>query len=463
MKLLKITFAAVFALAFGNAYAFHSGGVAECEGCHSMHNSFEGSANVTGMPQYTSGPYLLKAQDQSGACLNCHDAADTAGSGYHISTHGTFGVGTTAVPVEGKPGGDFAWLKMTTTFKVRGAATTSDGDRHGHNIIATDFGYTADKVQVTAPGGSYPASNLACSSCHDPHGQYRRLANGSQVGPAAPSYMGKPGLNLLPIFGSGSYGNGTGTQGGAAYPTAGQSAAGVYRILGGVGYQPKSLSGSFAFANPAPDAVAPSSYDKGFNPAALGTTGELSNSDPTKQVVVAYGKGMSEWCANCHTAMLENAYTSGMKGLVHPAGNSAKITAPIAANYNSYVSSGVFTATGVNYSNLAPFENGSTDYVALKAFVTAPQAADTTKNVICLSCHRAHASAFESMTRYFTGNEFMTVSDASGAAVYDSSTTEGKINQGYSNVQQYGAYYGRPATVFGPYARDYCNKCHAKD
>ena len=460
MKLLKITFAAVFALAFGNAYAFHSGGVADCEGCHSMHNSFENSANVTGMAQFSSGPYLLKAQDQSGACLNCHDSADAAGAGYHISTHGSFGVGTTAAPVEGKPGGDFAWLKMTMTGKVRGSPFTADGDRHGHNIVAVDFGYSADKIQTVAPGGSYPASALACSSCHDPHGRYRRLANGTQVAPGVG--QNNAGLNLLPIFGSGSYGNGTGTQGGAAYPAAGQSAAGVYRILGGVGYQPKSLAGSFGFANPAPDAVAPSSYDKGFNPALL-TGGETSNSDPTKQVVVAYGKGMSEWCANCHTAMLENSYTSGMKGLVHPAGNSSKITATIAANYNAYVTSGVFTNVAGSYSNLAAFENGSNDYVALKAFVTAPSAADTTKNVACVSCHRAHASGFDSMVRFYLGNEFMTVSDASGAALYDSSTTENKINNGYSVAQQQAAYYGRPATVFGPYARNYCNKCHAKD
>jgi len=452
MKLLKITFAAVFALAFGNAYAFHSGGVAECEGCHSMHNSFEGSANVTGMLQYSSGPYLLKAQDQSGACLNCHNSADTAPgkNGYHISTDGKFGAGTTLAPVEYTPGGDFAWLKMTTTGKIRGAATTWDGDRHGHNIIAVDYGYNADKVQTQSPGGSYNAGNLACSSCHDPHGRYRRLADGTQVlGGAATS---------LPIFGSGSYGNGTATQGTATYPTTGVSAAGVYRILGGIGYLPKSYTGGPAFVNPAPDAVAPSTYQT--------VLGDTSNSDPTKQVVVAYGKGMSEWCANCHGSMLMNGYTSGMKGLRHPAGNSAPITAPIAANYNAYVSSGIMTATGANYSNLAPFENGSNDYVALKAFAggtATSYAADTTKNVLCLSCHRAHASGFESMTRFYTGNEFMTVSDAAGVALYDSSTTENKINMGYSVAQQTAAYYGRPAAVFGPYARDYCNKCHAKD
>src|SRR5512135_1165881 len=102
MKLLKIAVAAVFAFAFGNAYAFHSGGVAECEGCHSMHNSFEGSTNVTGRTfAQGTGIYLLKANDQSGACLNCHNAADTAPSSYHISTAGvTAGTNNTNNPVE---------------------------------------------------------------------------------------------------------------------------------------------------------------------------------------------------------------------------------------------------------------------------------------------------------------------------------------------------------------------------
>ena len=114
MKFMKIAVAAVFAFAYGNAFAFHSGGVAECEGCHSMHNSFEGSANVTGMAQYASGPYLLKAQDQSGACLNCHGAGTTL-SGYHVSTEAMTPFDERDVPAQMTPGGDFAWLKKTMT------------------------------------------------------------------------------------------------------------------------------------------------------------------------------------------------------------------------------------------------------------------------------------------------------------------------------------------------------------
>jgi hypothetical protein len=428
---IAVLAAAALLISAPAAFAFHSGGVAECEGCHSMHNSFEGSANVTGMAQYASGPYLLKAQDQSGACLNCHQATESIGGGYHISTGGVTPLDST-IPVELSPGGDFAWLKKTMSGSIRGTATSWDGDRHGHNVVAVDFGYTADKTLTAAPGGTYPAANLACSSCHDPHGTYRYLST-------APATQVKTGE---PIYTSGSYG--------AANKTG--LATGVYRILAGVNYQPKSLTGSFAFANPAPSAVAPSTYNATTNVTAAGVADR-----------VAYGSGMSEYCANCHTAMLENAFTSGMKGLVHPAGNSAKLTAPIAANYAAYVTSGVMTGTGAGYSAIAPFEIGTTDKAAMKTFQTTPVAAAVTNNVMCLSCHRAHASGFESMARYYLGNEFMTIADASNAASYDTSTTENKINTGYSVAQQTAAYNGRPASVFGPVARNYCNKCHAKD
>ena len=441
MKVSKIAiiFSAVL-LVLGLAstsFAFHSGGVAECEGCHSMHNSFENAANVTGMPQFQSGPYLLKAQDQAGTCLNCHQAAETVGSGYHISTAGVTPLDST-IPVELKPGGDFAWLKKTMTGSIRKTGTTWEGDRHGHNIVAVDFGYTADKIQTVAPGGTYPAANLACSACHDPHGKYRRDATGAIA------------TTGLPIFASGSYTS-------SNPPIAGVSAVGVYRLLAGVGYQPKSLAGSFAFVNPSPAAVSPSSYDVGTTVNTIAGTFDR----------VAYGSGMSEWCANCHTSMLENSYTSGMKGLVHPAGNAAHLTAPIVTNYSTYVSSGIMTGTGAGYSSLAPFETGNgqtlADYTAMKAFQAAPVAPTTSNNVACISCHRAHASANESMTRFYLGNEFMTIADSANAASYDTSTTENKINTGYSVAQQTAAYLNRPASLFGPNARDYCNKCHAKD
>jgi hypothetical protein len=434
MKFLKVAVMSAIALAYGSAYAFHSGGVAECEGCHSMHNSFEGSANVTGVAVGT-GPYLLKAQDQSGACLNCHGAGTTLSS-YHISTEGVLPFDAATLPNQMTPGGDFSWLHKDMAFTLRGTPATNHGERHGHNVIAADFGYVADSVLATAPGGTYPAASLHCSSCHDPHGRYRRFADGSY------------GLTGLPIRNSGSYNS-------SQDPIANIYAVGAYRILAGTNYEPMSTPG-FPFAAQPPSAVAPSTYNRA----------ETSN---PSQTFVAYGQGMSEWCANCHTGFLQDGYTSGMAGLRHPAGNASNLTAAIAGGYNSYVTSGVYTNADVNtaYSSLVPFEVGSNDYTVLKPRAhllgATDRSANDTNNVMCLSCHRAHASGFESMLRFFYLNEFMTIGDAAGVASYETNATGSGISQGYPAPMQQRAYYERPASMFGPYARSQCNKCHTKD
>lgn len=436
MKALRIVAATIFAFAFGNAYAFHSGGVAECEGCHTMHNTL---GNNTGAGVGNGARYLLQGNDQASTCLNCHNSlTDVAPTSYHISTDQAL-VTPTAPPVEMTPGGDFGWLRIDYNFTVRGSPYVNAGASRGHSIVAADYNYAADPSNATAPGGTYPADNLACSSCHDPHGKYRRDA------------AGNISTTGLPIWNSGSYNN-------SRDPIAGVSAVGVYRILGGVGYQPKSLAGNFAFANPPPAAVAPSTYNR---------------SEATSQTHVAYGSGMSEWCGNCHPAMVENAYVSGAPGHRHPAGTNAKLTAAIVANYNSYVTSGIMTNTDPTraYSTLAPFELGLdqtlASYTTMKTLAvntdTQNQSASVNANVSCLSCHRAHASGFQEMLRFGHENEFMTIADASNAAAYDASTTSGAINRGMDVNTQTAAYYGRPASAFGPYARLYCNKCHAKD
>jgi hypothetical protein len=444
MKATKIlAAAAIFSFATaGSALAFHSGGVAECEGCHTMHNTAGGTGLQVPLAKGTGqgAIFLLQGTDQSSTCMNCHNVADTAPNGYHIASDYGATPAAGVAPVQMTPGGDFAWLKKTYTYSVRKTATTDDGHGHGHDINAVDYGYTGSN-NATAPGGTYPQANLACSSCHDPHGKTRRFADGTFA------------TTGLPIFNSGSYNN-------SNAPIANVSAVGAYRILGGANYLPKSLAdaglNALAFGattNP-PDAIAPSTYNR---------------SEATGQTHVAYGRGMSEWCANCHAQMLENSYVSGAVNHRHPAGASAKLTAAIVANYNSYVTSGIMTNADNTkaYSTLAPFELGTGDYTVLKPLGvntdTLDQSATTSSNVMCLSCHRAHASGFPDMARFNLENEFMTIADATNAAAYDSSTTEGKINLGKNVAEQTAAYYGRSASAFGPYARDYCNKCHAKD
>jgi hypothetical protein len=438
MKFLKVAVMSAIALAWSSAYAFHSGGVAECEGCHSMHNSHQGETMVTGTTYGAgSGIYLLKATDQSGACLNCHGAGTTL-SGYHVSTSGINpGVNTGAIPQQLTPGGDFSWLKITTTFVVRGSTNTALGQRRGHNVVAQDFDYVPDPELTVAPGGSYPAASLSCISCHDPHGEYRRFADGSW------------NTTDLPIVGSGSYNS-------SADPTAGIYAVGAYRILGGDGYAPVSEPG-FPFTGNPPYAVAPSTYNR------LETTQQ-------GQTFVAYGQGMSEWCGNCHTNFVQSGYTSGMAGLRHPAGNDSNLTAAVALNYNAYVTSGVMTNITPNnaYSTLTPFEVGTIDYAVLKArgglSGAVDRTANTTNNVACVTCHRAHAGGFESMLRFFYLNEFMTIGDAAGNGSYETNTLGSARGGGLTPAQITQAYYGRDAdTFFGPWARMQCNKCHAQD
>jgi hypothetical protein len=400
-----------------SAYA-HSGGVRSCESCHTMHNSKNGSAMRTFTPQYQTGPYLLQAQDGSGSCLNCHEAAlGGAASSKTISSNiGDVSLATGSAPRQRGPAGDFRWL----TFS----------ESNGHNIVAADYGYTVSTKGATAPGGSYPAANLSCASCHDPHGKYRRTSD-------TPTAFVTTGA---PIAGSGSTGN-------TATATA---ALGSYRLLAGIGYAPKSTPG-YAFTNDVPNVVAPATYNK---------------SEAANQTGIAYGSGMSEWCANCHGSMhAATNYVSGQAGAgtVHPAGNNAKLTAAIAGNYASYVTSGIVNAgqsAAAAYNSLTPFELGSNDYAALKLAaassveVTWTQAADTNKNVSCLSCHRVHASGFASLLRYNVG-EIITSVDTAGAVVYSTAPTTNSITTA--------AYYDRPASKFGAYARNACNKCHAKD
>lgn len=236
----------MFTLAAGSAFAFHGGGVAHCDGCHSMHNSADNP--VAG----TANGLLLKGSDLSSTCLNCHSGA----GGYHINSTG--GSNTNA-------GGDFFWMNTDYNVIVRGNTVTVYGENAGHNVVAADFGMVADGTNTTAPGGTYPSASLSCSSCHDAHGQ---VDGGTGAGTAA-------------ISGSGSYG--------AAEPTDG-SILGNYRLLGDTAYIPPGQA--TPFTNGAPIA------------RALNVSGGSYGGD------VDYGSGMSEWCANCHPQFLVGSSTA---------------------------------------------------------------------------------------------------------------------------------------------------------
>ena len=432
---LVIMAAAILTIGLGGmAYAFHDGGVAYCEGCHTMHNSLGGQRMYRAAAQ-SSGPqgvvgttnqYLLQGTDQSSTCLMCHSGPTL--SSYHVMTWPAPAAGVG--PANYTPGGDFAWLLKTYTWP-RG---TSPGQIKGHNVVAADFGLVADtRFPIGAPGAgssaAYPTGSLGCQSCHDPHGRYRIIdANGTVALPAI-------GSSVLPIDGSGS----TGAMPGTDY------AVGVYRLLGGKGYYPKSVGATYAFSSAydPPIAVSPSSYNR------------METSNDTR---VAYGSGMSQWCSNCHGGFHNETYPTTLR---HPSGQ--KLTTDVIANYNAYKKSGDLTGdVNSSYTSLVPFEEGTTDRTLLTSHAVIDGSkkggADTKSVVMCLTCHRAHASSWDSSTRWNVKATFLTE-----GGIYPTIADSPNEAQGRTDAEITAGMYGRPATVFATFQRSLCNKCHAKD
>jgi hypothetical protein len=331
-------------------------------------------------------------------------------------------------PSQLSPGGDFGWLKKSYRWGAGSGegGGNSPGERHGHNIVAIDFRFSPDAGMLMAPGGSFPAARLSCISCHDPHGKYRRFADGS---------IGNGGT---PIQASGSYNT-------SPDPTV-DRAVGVYRLLGGKGHV-TSLNDGAPFTADPPAAVSPEDY---------------SRPEDRSDTRVAYGKGMSEWCANCHPALLGGS--GGKK--THPAGNHVKFAAVVAANYNAYVASGNLTGnSATSFSSMVPFEMGTADYARLKLTAgssggqsTGP---DASANVMCLSCHRAHASGWDHATRWNMKTEFLVVNGEYPGI--DDMTVPSRISQGRTRAETGKTFYDRPASHYASYQRSLCNKCHAKD
>jgi hypothetical protein len=417
---LGITFlaVAVMLLFAGNTtQAFHSGGVAECSGCHSMHAPRAG------------GSFLLVGTDPSSTCLSCHmHAGDTGPSSYHIATADA-DMPTGKAPLQRTPGGDFGWLRKSYTMTIRGTTSTEFGQTHGHNIVAADTVFAADTDNPLSPGGRFPSSQLGCTSCHDPHGRLRRDSTGTYKTGAALGQAGEP------IIGSGSYNT-------SVTPAAGQ-AVGVYRLLRGL--NDNTVPG-VTFAGVA-IAIAPSTYNR---------------TEAATQTRVAYGAAgtntWGNWCASCHTDMHSS------NGYVHPIDQS--LGSNVANVYNAYVKSGDLTGVAASsFNSLVPFAEGTGDIATLQAhalntdgYLNGPGTSD---KVTCLSCHRAHASGWPEALRWNPEGEFMIYNSLFPGT--DTTPTVPQFARGRMGIETQAAYYDRPVTKFASYQRVLCNKCHAKD
>lgn len=334
--------------------------------------------------------WLLRASDPSSVCLSCHAGP---GGGSAASVYSFDGSART-------PGGDFYWL--TKTFSWTGG--NSSAETHGHNIVALDFNLLQDPVRLQSPGGNYSSSQLSCISCHDPHGKVR----------------GGTASGRGPVSVSGSYGD--------LAPLG--SVGGNYRMLGDSNYN-GGVTG-YSFINNAPIA----------RQSSLVPFGESDISH------VDYGSGMSEWCANCHFNVMKDEHRVSEPEFRHPAGNVEQLRDNYVTRYQNYVSTGNLTGTAAtSYLQFVPFERNITNPQNLDPVST--QGPNANSNVMCLTCHRAHGSAFRVAGRW----------DMDAALLVDSHPAAGDAGVTGNDVAN--SYYGRNISAeFGSTQSQFCEKCH---
>lgn len=279
------------------ASAFHDGGVAACSGCHLMHQGPSGSPAVAD----------LLIENPSDLCLTCH--ADSQGE--------VLGVDPLLPPPE-RGGGNFVFLlEDNLNDAPDGATNPIPGDVAGHNVVAPGNGLVADSRNTVAPGGTFPAAELGCTSCHDPHGssEFRML-----------------------------YGAGT-VQGGTA---------------------------TFIYPAPRADGI------------------DLQGPPESVSNHTAYRAGMSDWCANCH-----GLFHDEFGALEHPI--EEELGNDEVDQYNLY--NGDADPTGGSFATAyladVPFEEAN-------ASTSSTTGATPDSLVMCLTCHRAHASSAPFGTRWDT-------------------------------------------------------------
>ncbi len=427
MKYKIILIVATALVTFGlrvDAFAFHNGGVGACEGCHTMHNSMNSSVMTRNSLSYLpnpptlaigqAGPFLLQASDQSSTCLNCHATRAAVPTQHAVFSFGNTGP-TSGAPTQRTPGGDFGWLRKTS--------------RVGHNIIARDYGLLAETQMAgnVAPGGTYPVERLHCTSCHDPHGKTRKLSDDTFANSGAP------------IQSSGSYGQ----------DAVSGMAVGAYRLLGGKGYLPASVSDdpTLAFTEDPIVAASPENYNDS----------DVVKGKGSGRVIVTYGGStVGSWCRQCHLKMHEN----GTAVNVHP--NDEAVGNAIAGIYNAYLGSdGKGSIRG--YTSLIPVAyDNFTKNSLLRDHFTDGAIISTTDRIMCLSCHRAHASGFVSITRFPMADVFTSVQGGVASYQTGADPTQSAISY-LTPAEMQAALYDRPASEFGVEARALCNKCHLKD
>jgi len=192
-----------------------------------------------------------------------------------------------------------------------------------------------------------------------------------------------------------------------------------FRLLYGVGETANNYPGGYTFTE--------------AEPVAEGNSRRTNIGDSGEELIgqhTAYISGMSEWCANCHSGLHSDMTTN----FVHPTGDT--IGSSLSNNYNAYVTSLDLTGTSATaYLPIVPFEDAANT-------VSSTTGTTASSQVMCLTCHRSHASPYPDAGRFDFSQTFLSESHPAGEPYLD-------------------YYDGNPLDLTTQ--RSLCNKCHIKD
>ena len=206
-----------------------------------------------------------------------------------------------------------------------------------------------------------------------------------------------------------------------------------FRMLYGSGAGPWYDGDRYSFAHAAPLARGNERL------TYAGGGGEETNAQHT-----VYKSGVSEWCANCHQAFHDPA--AGR--FIHP--TDIALGAAVADVYNAYLSSDdpLGGNQTTSYAGLVPFEAVDVDLTLADPLnaTAGPTAGD---RVMCLSCHRSHASPFADIGRW----DFL--------ATFLNADSHPQLTDGGATATDVANRYYQ--YTFSNAQRSLCNKCHVKD
>ena len=122
-----------------------------------------------------------------------------------------------------------------------------------------------------------------------------------------------------------------------------------------------------------------------------------------------------------------------------------------------------------SYTSMVPYEEGSIDRSTLSqhavsdgSFTSGPSTGQ--ENVMCLSCHRAHATGWDHATRWNmppTGTIVFGGVWPGWNATGDAALAANA--QGRTQAETQAAMYDRDAKSYSAYQKILCNKCHGQD